>query len=130
MTQVYTMPDPKVSKLWINTTGQVFEVRMDFKGELRLSKPGSTEDWITIGNERWLPVILPTFPARQKSPMRLCMATRMNNDSRVLLVWRNNPELYCPYSDVKQLAYKPEDIVDVVWLTPEYLDELVKEPLP
>lgn len=73
---------------------------------------------------RWLKVELPTFPQREKAPFRLCWATR--NGERLLLSWLSTGGNYAFWRSVGDgaLAAKLSELTDIVWITPEYLQDL------
>jgi hypothetical protein len=72
---------------------------------------------------RWLKVELPTFPPPEKAPYRLCWATYDGN--RLLCVYDHcTGELKFRTPGFSGNWVRSDAVTDVVWITPEYLDEL------
>lgn len=72
---------------------------------------------------RWLKVELPTFPPREKAPFRLCWGT--TSYGRKLFTYHAGTGSHEFRDQVGRWHCLPDDIV---WLTPEYLDELGDPP--
>lgn len=69
---------------------------------------------------RWLKVEMPTFPPREQAPYRLCWAkvSGLGLD-RHFLMWSKESNGF-----FRNGFYSTDQVTDVAWITPEFLDEL------
>lgn len=124
--KVYELPDPAMSKLWLNEHDD--EPMVAFFGDC--GRVYVRQTGVSSGREpepgRWLPVTLPTFPTREKAPMRLCTAIVKDHEGRQLLCWHDSADgASFRHHDIDVGWLSDGEVTCVEWLTPEYLDELV-----
>lgn len=118
MSKVYRTPDTTISKHWISDDG--CEIILD-----------TNRGWIEVDSgrhiqvnlhKRWMPFEKPVFPLREKMPMRLCTARHIHRGVVETFV-------YMPFLEKKFWSTNAETCVeaylrDIVWISPEYKDEV------
>lgn len=121
----YKLPDHTASPCWRNDKG------------LLICWSPSGNKWngsfglqATPSEGRWLPLTEPTFPARKKCSVRLCLVKTPDSDS-TLASWHDAHTTYpfkCVVRGRSLETYSTDRVTVLRWLTPEYEDELEAKP--
>lgn len=116
----YDLPDENVSPIWQNENGSLIRLcgslgqlwKWVNSEELYIPKPG-----------RWLPWIAAVFPERRKCAIRLCLGSA-HGQQGMFVFHLSREHTHYPFTDQGGVGVRGDSVNKVVWLTPEYEDEL------
>jgi hypothetical protein len=115
----YIFPAPNISKLWVSELRpNIIQTAEVVGGIVVAGRIGGRKNRAEPG--RWMPVVLPAFPekTRDKLPWRMCRGNV--SGTRQVLVHNTAAEVF--YDQRDRMIPKSE-LSDIVWLTPEYVDQ-------